>query len=94
MRKQLPKVAYFCMEYALYNNFKIYSGGLGILAVDYLKGAKDNNMPVVGIGIKWKQGYTEQRTDEEGNMYDCFRDYDYESYNYFFWQGASIRYNG
>jgi len=40
MRKQLPKVAYFCMEYALYNNFKIYSGGLGILAVDYLKGGK------------------------------------------------------
>jgi len=51
MKKQLPKVAYFCMEYGLDNSFKIYSGGLGILAGDYLKGAKDNNMPVVGIGI-------------------------------------------
>jgi starch phosphorylase len=78
MKKQLPKVAYFCMEYGLDNGFKIYSGGLGILAGDYLKGAKDNNMPVVGIGIKWKQGYTEQRIDEDGNIYDCFRDYDYD----------------
>jgi len=78
MKKQLPKVAYFCMEYGLDNSFKTYSGGLGILAGDYLKGAKDNNMPVVGIGIKWKQGYTEQRIDEEGNVYDCFRNYDYD----------------
>jgi len=77
MKKQLPKVAYFCMEYGLDNSFKIYSGGLGILAGDYLKGAKDNNLPVVGIGIKWKQGYVEQRIDKEGNIYDCFRDYDY-----------------
>ena len=78
MKKQLPKVAYFCMEYGLDNSFKIYSGGLGILAGDYLKGAKDNNMPVVGIGIKWKQGYVEQRIDEKGNLYDCFRNYDYD----------------
>jgi len=77
MEKQLPKVAYFCMEYGLDNNFKIYSGGLGILAGDYLKGAKDNNLPVVGIGIKWRQGYVEQRIDQEGNIYDCFRDHDY-----------------
>ena len=68
MKKQLPKVAYFCMEYGLDNSLKIYSGGLGILAGDYLKGAKDNNLPVVGIGIKWKQGYVEQRIDEEGNI--------------------------
>jgi len=78
MKKQLPKVAYFCMEYGLDSSFKVYSGGVGILAGDYLKGAKDNNMPVVGIGIKWKQGYTEQRIDEEGNIYDCFRNYDYD----------------
>jgi starch phosphorylase len=66
------------MEYGLDSSFKIYSGGLGILAGDYLKGAKDNNMPVVGIGIKWKQGYVEQRIDEEGNIYDCFRNYNYD----------------
>jgi len=37
--KNLPHVAYFCMEYALQSDFKIYAGGLGILAGDYLKGA-------------------------------------------------------
>jgi starch phosphorylase len=78
MTKQLPKVAYFCMEYGLDNSFKIYAGGLGILAGDYLKGAKDNHLPVIGIGIKWRQGYVEQRIDQEGNIYDCFRDYDYD----------------
>ena len=58
--KKLPKVAYFCMEYALDSPFKIYAGGLGILAGDYLKGVKDHSYPLVGIGIRWKQGYGEQ----------------------------------
>ena len=48
----LPRVAYFCMEYGLHSDFKTYAGGLGILAGDYLKGAKDLNLPLVGIGIK------------------------------------------
>src|ERR1035437_2393161 len=51
--KKLPKVAYFCMEYALDSPFKIYAGGLGILAGDYLKGVKDHGYPMVGIGIRW-----------------------------------------
>jgi len=78
MKKESPKVAYFCMEYGLDNDFKIYSGGLGILAGDYLKGAKENNMPIVGIGLRWKQGYSEQRIDEKGNLYDCYRAYNYD----------------
>ena len=41
----LPRVAYFCMEYALQSDFKMYAGGLGILAGDYLKGAKDHKFP-------------------------------------------------
>jgi len=73
-----PTVAYFSMEYALENDLKLYAGGLGILAGDYLKGAKDNNYPIVGIGIKWKQGYTEQRIDENGQAYDCFHNYTYD----------------
>ena len=52
--KKLPKVAYFCMEYALDSPFKIYAGGLGILAGDYLKGVKDHGYPLVGLGIRWK----------------------------------------
>ena len=78
LKSNLPKVAYFCMEYGLDTSFKIYSGGLGILAGDYLKGAKDYNFPMVGIGIKWKQGYTDQRIGEDGKPYDCYHNYVYD----------------
>jgi glycogen phosphorylase len=73
-----PSVAYFCMEYALDQSFKAYAGGLGILAGDYLKGAKDHGFPIVGIGIKWKQGYTDQRIDQFGKAYDTFHNYQYD----------------
>ena len=73
-----PRVAYFCMEYGLDNAFKAYAGGLGILAGDYLKGAKDYDFPIVGIGIKWKQGYTDQLIDESGQPYDTFHNYHYD----------------
>ena len=70
----LPTVAYFCMEYALESSFKIYAGGLGILAGDYLKGAKEYGYPLVGIGIRWKQGYGEQVIDPgTGKAYDAYR---------------------
>jgi len=68
--ESLPRVAYFCMEYALQNDFKTYAGGLGILAGDYLKGAKDHGFPIVGIGIKWKQGYTDQIIGRDGRPVD------------------------
>lgn len=73
----LPKVAYFCMEYALDPALRTYAGGLGILAGDYLKGAKDHGYPMVGIGIKWKQGYTDQRIGTDGQPYDTYHRYDY-----------------
>ncbi len=75
-----PTVAYFCMEYGLDNDFKLYAGGLGILAGDYLKGAKDEDLPIIGIGIKWKQGYTDQFIGDDGFPYDSFvnRSYDLE----------------
>ena len=56
MASKLPQVAYFCMEYALESSFKIYSGGLGILAGDYFKGVKDYGFPMVGIGTDPQQG--------------------------------------
>ena len=74
----IPRIAYFCMEYGLSSDFKTYAGGLGILAGDYLKGAKDLNLPLVGIGLKWKQGYTEQIIDENGEVYDTYHNYHYE----------------
>lgn len=73
----LPRVAYFCMEYALQSDFKMYAGGLGILAGDYLKGARDHKFPIVGIGIKWKQGYTDQRISPQGKAIDSYPIYNY-----------------
>lgn len=73
-----PVVAYFCMEYGLHSDFKIYAGGLGILAGDYLKGAKDLGYPIVGVGIKWKQGYGDQMIDAKGQPYDAYHNYSYD----------------
>lgn len=78
MNNNLPKVAYFCMEYALDSAIKTYAGGLGILAGDYMKGAGDNDYPMVGLGIKWKQGYTDQYINEKGKAYDCYVNTEYD----------------
>lgn len=73
-----PKVAYFCMEFGLHEDLKIYSGGLGILAGDILKAAKDANDPMVGVGILWRQGYTSQHIDENGKVFDSYHEYSYD----------------
>lgn len=72
-----PKVAYFCMEFGLDHKLPIYAGGLGILAGDYMKAAKDLGAPIVGIGILWNQDYTEQFINEEGYPYDIYPNYDF-----------------
>ena len=46
-----PCVAYFCMEFGIHHCLKIYSGGLGILAGDYLKEASDSNLNIIGVGF-------------------------------------------
>jgi len=56
-------IAYFCMEYGLAEALPIYSGGLGILAGDYLKAASDVGLPVAGIGLLYQQGYFRQIVD-------------------------------
>lgn len=78
MAGALPHVAYFCMEYGLQSDFKIYAGGLGILAGDHMKGAKDGNLPIVGVGLKWKQGYTDQLIGKDSKPYDSYHNYDYD----------------
>lgn len=70
-------VAYFCMEYGLENSLKLYSGGLGILAGDMLKAAHDLKAPVVGVGIKWLRGYTEQVIAPDGRTVDCYPEHEY-----------------
>ncbi|MBI9104437.1 MAG: alpha-glucan family phosphorylase [Spirochaetales bacterium] len=73
-----PNTAYFSMEFGLDTNFKTYAGGLGILAGDYIKGAKDYDYPVTGIGILWKQGYTDQRIGADGEPYDSYHNNKYD----------------
>jgi starch phosphorylase len=57
-------VAYFCMEYGLASWLPIYSGGLGILAGDFLKEASDMGIPFVGVGLFYRRGFFCQRLDE------------------------------
>jgi starch phosphorylase len=66
----MSKVAYFSMEFALHEEFPSYSGGLGVLAGDFLKGAHDLGVPVVGVGLRWAEGYTTQRLDAAGEPVD------------------------
>jgi glycogen phosphorylase len=61
-----PVVAYFCMEYGLDPSFPIYSGGLGVLAGDFVKSAHDLRRPVVAVGLCWERGYGAQRIGENG----------------------------
>lgn len=75
--RELPRVAYFCMEYGLNARLPIYAGGLGVLAGDYLKASKDLNMPLIGLGILWRHDYTEQLIGEEGWPYDVYPTHDY-----------------
>ncbi|MBD0260780.1 MAG: alpha-glucan family phosphorylase, partial [Cytophagales bacterium] len=53
-------VAYFSMELAIHQPFKIYSGGLGFLAGSHMRSAYDLRQNLVGIGILWKYGYYDQ----------------------------------
>jgi len=61
-------IAYFSMEFGICNNLKIYSGGLGILAGDYLKQASDSNIDLVGVGIFYKFGYFSQGLSIQGDQ--------------------------
>lgn len=63
-----PNIAYFCMEYGLHTSLKIYSGGLGILAGDYLKEASDKNTKMTGVGLLYRYGYFTQRLSASGEQ--------------------------
>ncbi|MBD2022587.1 alpha-glucan family phosphorylase [Leptolyngbya sp. FACHB-36] len=71
--KQHP-VAYFCAEFGLHESLPIYSGGLGILAGDHLKSASDLGVPLVGIGLLYRQGYFRQRLNRAGWQEDYYVD--------------------
>ena len=63
-----PSVAYFSMEYGLTNVLKIYSGGLGVLAGDYLKEASDSNVDMCAVGFLYRYGYFTQTLSMDGQQ--------------------------
>lgn len=63
-----PSVAYFCMEFGLNYVLKIYSGGLGILAGDYLKEASDSNVDMCAVGFLYRYGYFTQSLNMDGQQ--------------------------
>ena len=63
-----PSVAYFSMEYGLNQVLKIYSGGLGMLAGDYMKEASDSNVDMCGIGFLYRYGYFTQSLSMDGQQ--------------------------
>jgi starch phosphorylase len=63
-----PLTAYFSMEYGITDALPLYSGGLGVLAGDYLKTASDLGVPLVAIGIFYREGYFRQMLDEDGRQ--------------------------
>jgi len=62
------QIAYFSMEFGISESLPIYSGGLGVLAGDYLKTACDLDVPVVGVGLLYQQGYFRQVLDAHGEQ--------------------------
>ena len=67
-----PSVAYFSMEFGIHPCLKIYSGGLGILAGDYLKEASDSNLNITGIGLLYRFGYFKQKLGPRGEQLSIY----------------------
>ncbi|MBP5339510.1 MAG: alpha-glucan family phosphorylase [Prevotella sp.] len=66
--KNRPSVAYFSMEYGMHSALKIYSGGLGMLAGDYLKEASDSNVDMCAVGFLYRFGYFTQSLSMDGQQ--------------------------
>jgi starch phosphorylase len=69
-------IAYFCAEYGLHESLGIYSGGLGVLAGDHVKTASDMALPLVGVGLLYRNGYFRQTIDADGHQEHRYPDYD------------------
>lgn len=71
--KNTPRVAYFSAEFAIAKSLRVFSGGLGVLAGDHLKSASDLDLPLVGVGLLYKEGYFTQEIDENGQQHATYR---------------------
>jgi len=70
--KDLPRIAYFCAEFAITETLPIYSGGLGVLAGDHLKAASDLGLPLVAVGLLYRYGYFRQIIDDTGYQREAY----------------------
>jgi glycogen phosphorylase len=66
--KKGAQVAYFCMEYGLHQSLRLYSGGLGVLAGDYLKEVSDRNYNLTAVGLLYRYGYFQQGISLHGDQ--------------------------
>jgi len=73
---RVSPVAYFSAEFGLHGSLPIYSGGLGVLAGDHLKAASDLDVPIVGVGMLYAQGYFRQSLDANGWQREQYSDID------------------
>jgi glycogen phosphorylase len=71
-------IAFLCAEYGIHPSLPIYSGGLGVLAGDMLKEASDRALPMVGVGLLYRQSYFRQRIDQSGWQHEHWLDVDPE----------------
>ncbi len=76
--RKRPSVAYFCMEYGINQALKIYSGGLGMLAGDYIKEASDSNVDMCAVGFLYRFGYFKQSLSMDGQQ---IANYDAQMFN-------------
>ncbi|HJL28883.1 MAG TPA: DUF3417 domain-containing protein, partial [Polyangiaceae bacterium LLY-WYZ-15_(1-7)] len=65
-------IAYFSAEFGVHESLAIYSGGLGVLAGDHLKSASDLGLPLVGVGLFYREGYFRQALDGEGRQTETY----------------------
>ena len=65
-KRKKPFIAYFSLEYGIDEGLPLYSGGLGILAGDHMKSASDLGIPLVGMGLLYRQGYFKQYLNADG----------------------------
>jgi starch phosphorylase len=71
-------VAYFCSEFGIHHSLPLYGGGLGVLAGDVLKAASDLAVPMVGVGLLYREGYFHQRLDFSGWQHEWWTTTEFE----------------
>jgi glycogen phosphorylase len=78
-RAEKPLMAYFSAEFGMTECFSIFAGGLGILAGDHLKSASDLDLPLVGVGLLYQQGYFRQYLNQAGWQQEAYQENDFHN---------------